>query len=463
MEVTAQSINVSLSIPATPFQDCDSGAMAFGDIDNDGDNDLIMTGKGGPIKTTLYLNDGLGNFTAATGTPFINVSTGTVGFSDLNNDGFIDLLITGVTPAGTPETATLYMNNGNGTFSIAVNNLLTPSQGGDFDFADIDNDGDKDIILTGSDANSIAFTRLYSNNGFGVFTEVTNNPFQQIKESSVAFLDIDNDNDKDVILAGINESNVITTKLYNNNGAGIFTEVANTPFTGINGGDIAVADSDNDGDMDIFITGGSDSARISKLYTNNGTGNFTEVTGTPFIGSLVSSAEFADFDNDGDKDILLVGAKITSNPNAFAHIYENTGANNFVLSNQLIPTYLSSIAIADIDGDNDLDFIIGGTHFELPFRNPKLYKNNLTSLSTLNFDNSSNFSFYPNPTNDIVNITSTESIDSIIIYNLLGQKIFSKEINSNEFRLDISNQPTGTYIAKINSKRKSESIKLIKI
>lgn len=85
-----------------------------------------------------------------------------------------------------------------------------------------------------------------------------------------------------------------------------------------------------------------------------------------------------------------------------------------------------------------------------------------TTLSTSNFENST-ISFYPNPTNNIVNFSSPETIEIISLYNLLGQEVLSKEINSNEFKLDISSQPSGTYIAKINSKGKSQSIKLIKL
>lgn len=84
------------------------------------------------------------------------------------------------------------------------------------------------------------------------------------------------------------------------------------------------------------------------------------------------------------------------------------------------------------------------------------------TLGTQNFT-SNEINFYPNPTNGIVNFTSTESIENITIYNLLGQEVFSNEINSNEFKLDISNQLTGTYITKINSNGKSEYLKLIKL
>jgi hypothetical protein len=458
----AQTINVSLSVPATPFQDADLGAMAFGDIDNDGDQDLIITGKGGPIKTTLYMNDGTGNFTVATGTPFVNVFGGTVGFADVNNDNFIDLLITGSTSAPM-RTANLYLNNGNGTFSIAAT-PFTPSYEGDFAFEDIDNDNDVDLILTGYNASDLGFTKLYINNGTGVFSEVTSIPFEQLKASSVAFIDIENDGDKDIILSGTNNSTINSTKLYVNNGNGVFTLNTASSFTSIANGDIAIADSDNDGDMDILITGSSLPNYITKLYTNNGTGTFSEVVGTPFIGTYSGATEFADFDNDGDKDILLMGAGAVFNGIAArAVIYQNQGNNTFTFSNELIATYLASIAIADIDGDTDLDFIFGGTHSSQGLSTPKLYINNLNSpLDIIDNNNEISLSCFPNPSKDVVHFRIANKIEKITLFNLLGQEVLSKLVDSTEFLIDISNLLNGTYITKLENSGQTQTIKLLK-
>jgi hypothetical protein len=459
---SAQTINVSLFVPTTPFQDADVGAMAFADIDNDNDQDLLITGKGGPVKTTLYLNNGSGNFTEATGTPFVNVYGGTVGFAHLNNDTFIDLYITGTTGGGT-RTSNLYINNGNGTFSITPSPFPN-SNGGSFAFEDIDNDNDKDVIITGltGSGTGVGFTKLYTNNGSGIFTEVIATPFDQLGTSSVVFIDVENDGDKDIILAGKDSSNTNLTKLYLNNGSGVFTVSSSSSFVGISGGDLAVADSDNDGDRDVIVNGSSSQGWITKLYTNNGSGIFTEVTTTPFIGTLAGAVEFADFDNDGDKDVIVLGARI-GNPSAMCKIYQNQGNNTFVESNDLIATYIASIAIADIDNDTDLDFIFGGTHFTAPTRNPKMYKNNLVTLGTIDFEANNFITYYPNPTQDIVTFSSKENIESISFFNLLGQQIFSKEVFAKEITIDLTDFSSGTYVAKLNSNGKSKSVKLIKM
>ena len=457
----AQTIDFNLTVPATPFQDADVGAIAFADIDNDGDQDLIITGKGGPIKTTLYINDGTGNFTVATGTPFVNVFAGTVGFADVNNDGFIDLLITGSTSSPS-RTANLYINNGNGTFSIAAT-PITPSSGGDFAFADIDNDGDLDLIVTGLNANDVGFTSLYLNDGNGNFTEVTSTPFEQVGLSSVAFIDVDNDGDMDVILAGKNSNNINTTNLYLNNGNGVFTLDTTNSFTGIASGGIAISDANNNGYMDILITGASADGSITKLYSNNGNGTFSEITGTPFIGTSVSALEFADFDNDGFQDILLLGAGNFNGLSALAHIYKNEGNNTFTLAAEFIPTYLASAAIADIDGDNDLDFIIGGTHFSQPIRNPKLYINNLNPpLNIQEINDEFVLSYFPNPTKNVVFFNTKSNIEKITVFNSLGQTVITKNVNTENFVIDLGHLNTGLYFVKLENSGKFQTIKLHK-
>jgi hypothetical protein len=456
---TAQPIDLEFASPVLEFQEADVGSIAFGDIDNDGDLDFIATGKGGPVKTTLYSNDGDGNFSEITGTPFIAVFGGKVAFGDINNDGFPDLIITGSTGGGA-RTVNQYMNDGAGNYSIKAITPFEPNWGGDFAFGDIDNDGDLDVLMSGIDASDSAFTKLYLNNGMGDFSEATGTPFEDLGNSSVAFIDIENDNDKDLIIAGKNNSDILNTNLYINDGSGNFTLVANTSFENISSGDIAIGDSDNDGDQDILISGGAENnTNISNLYINDGTGTFTLLPATPFLGTQVGASDFADFDNDGDLDVLIVGA----GTEIIANIYENQGSNNFALIDSLYGAYLSSTAIGDIDGDNDLDLIIAGTSFEAPFRSTKTYINTSDILSITSEESLSKVSMYPNPTTNTVYINSSEVIDNIALYTMLGQEVFSLKGASNGLEINLSNHPSGTYIVKLQTQGSIQSMKLIKI
>ncbi|WP_298303147.1 T9SS type A sorting domain-containing protein [Flavobacterium sp.] len=82
-------------------------------------------------------------------------------------------------------------------------------------------------------------------------------------------------------------------------------------------------------------------------------------------------------------------------------------------------------------------------------------------LSTSDFESNS-FSFYPNPAKDIVNFSSKNNIENITLYNVLSQEVLTKQVNSNEFTLNLSNLPSGTYIAKLKNNI-SKTVKLVKL
>lgn len=447
-EITAQTINLEADTLVSQFQDADVGAMAFADVDNDGDQDLMITGKGGPVASTLYKNDGTGIFTAVTDAPFINVFEGTVGFQDVNGDGSPDLLITGTTSSPAP-TATLYLNDGTGDYSIAPNTPFEPSNGGDFAFGDVDNDGDHDVVITGYNATNQGFSTLYLNDGSGIFTEVPGAPLQALRNSSVAFIDIDNDNDPDLVLAGKADNDEASTTLYTNDGTGNFTLVANTPFAHIDKGDIAIADSDNDGDLDILISGDSNTGGlISNLYINDGAGSFSLVASTPFEGTNVGASNFADFDNDGDQDVLIVGAGSA----IVAIIYENQGSNNFVTADSLYGAYLSSTAIGDMDGDSDLDLVIGGTSFQTPARSTKIYFNQTPNQVGITSSQSLlQVKVFPNPSQGKIQIELQRPIPAAIrIFNSAGAMVYSSDQVVSNHILHLA-QPAGLYFVVIKT------------
>ena len=435
----AQTLDFTKAIPQPNIMEAYGGTFANGDIDGDGDIDLFMTGITPQIWTRLYKNDGAGNFTEVTHS-FPRSGSSQAFFKDLDNDGDLDLFFSGQNELQ-QKFANIYRNNGSGSFTLVPNNLPVFIKGAAI--ADVDNDGDQDIAITTS-----ATAGIYLNNGNAVFTPQGNSVFTPVN-GVVRFIDVENDGDKDVIISG-----AASTKLYQNNGSGIFTLNTNSTFAALNGEDIDVADTDNDGDLDMLINGSGQNL----LYINNGSGIFTPITTTLQQTSAGQNA-FADLDNDGDQDLLIVGTQAGGLPNIYNIVYQNTGNNTFVQTQILGGEYIADCVIDDFNGDGLKDIIIQGFADDT-----NVYWNTSSTLSLSNpIDSNKELLFYPNPAKDGLTFSAENTIDTITIYNMLGQEVMLKQINSKDFTIDISNLSTGTYVAKLNSNRELKSIKFTKL
>jgi len=460
---SAQTINFAITSTTPQFQDADVGDMEFGDIDGDGDNDLIITGKGEPVRTTLYRNDGNGNFSEIIENVIEDVFASKVGLNDIDGDGDLDLLISGKNSSPV-ISSNLYINDGAGNFTLAVNTPFEALEEPDFEFGDIDNDGDDDLIMVGFNNSGNPSTKIYTNNGSGTFSALTSTNLEDIW-GAIEFFDCDNDNDLDVILAGRNGNGDRFTGLYLNNGSGVFNLVVNTAFKDFDSGDIAIGDADNDGDLDVLLCGNIASNDIeTELYLNDGTGSFSLLPNTTFADVALGEASFNDFDNDGDLDVFVLG---TGEGGLFpvntilGNVYENQGGNNFIFADSLIGGYLSSHAVADIDGDNDLDLVLGGTTIGSPTRATWMYTNETVISSTEQLVKSTVMEIYPNPSNGILNIKLEEQTDAMVnIYSQIGQLVYSNNIKTdfNQIQLDL---PNGIYVLVVRTENSMASQKLI--
>ena len=460
----SQAINFELTSSVPEFQDADVGDMEFGDIDNDGDFDLIVTGKGGPILTTLYRNDGNGNFNEIFEDVIEDVYQSKIGLNDVDNDGDVDLLISGANSSPL-LSSNLYLNDGSGNFSIVANASFEPAGSADFAFGDIDNDGDDDVVFMGTSSAGSPITKLYENDGTGMFSEVNSATFNPIHFGAVELFDYDNDGDLDVILSGEDANGEPFTGLFDNNGAGEFSLVADTLFKQFSGGDIAIGDSDNDGDLDVLICGNLTPLDIeTELYLNDGTGGFTLLKNTPFSDVSLGEASFNDFDNDGDLDVFVLGTGeggLATN-SIVGNIYENQGANEFVYADSLTGGYLSSHAVADIDGDGDLDLVLGGTTIGSPVRSTWMYTNE-TPITASNEEKiaSDKVELYPNPSGGMLNIQlKTDKTAEMKIYSSMGELVYSSRIKKDNTQIEL-NFPEGIYIIVVTNKDTFHATKLM--
>jgi uncharacterized repeat protein (TIGR01451 family) len=312
---------------ATPaFTDTEAGlvpvayaATAWGDYDNDGDLDILLTGCTdmycfGPVSE-VYRNDGAFGFTDI-GAGLIGLSTGSVAWGDYDNDGDLDILLTGrQEEPGYGPTTSLYRNDG--SFFTAIDAGLSPVWRSSVAWGDYDNDGDLDILLTGAYWGPGPVSMVYRNDG-GTFTGFSAG-LAGVALSSAVWGDYDNDSDLDVLLTGQTGAGDPLSRVYRNDGAFRFTDIG-AGLIGVQRGSVAWGDCDNDGDLDILLTGKAGSACVSKVYRNDGAFGFTDI-GADLTNVCRSSVAWGDYDNDGDLDVLLTGQPASGSP--VSKVYRN--------------------------------------------------------------------------------------------------------------------------------------------
>jgi Secretion system C-terminal sorting domain/FG-GAP-like repeat len=295
------------------------------------------------------------NFTLANPQPNIMEGYGgTFASGDIDGDGDIDLFMTGITPQ---IWTRLYFNNGSGNFTEATHNF--PRSGNSQAFLiDLDGDGDLDLFFSGQNELAQKFVNIYRNNGSGTFTQVPNTLPVFIKGAAIA--DVDNDGDLDLAI-----TTATTAGIYLNNGNAVFTPQGNSVFTPVDG-IVQIIDIENDGDQDVIISG----SNTIKLYQNNGSGVFTLNTNSTFPAISAEGIEVADTDNDGDLDLLING-----NTQNLLYINNGTGLFNQTSTN-LQQTFAGRNAFADLDNDGDKDLLTVGSQagglpniFNIVYRN----------------------------------------------------------------------------------------------
>ncbi len=371
------------------LQGVDGGSVDWGDYDNDGDLDIVIAGNKDILPfTRIYRNDG-NKFTPMTSIDITSVGNSCVKWGDYNNDGFLDLIITGST--GSASITKLYKNNGDGTFQEdTLANIIGVSYSSAA-WGDYDNDGDLDLLITG-DSGGNRISKVFSNNGDGSFTELSKESLTGISSGSGTWADYDNDGDLDILLCGAtgDANNSRVCKIYKNNGDSTFTQQSQISLTGLssNASMLAWGDYNNDGYLDILLSGHTGSERMAIIYKNNGNGTFTELDGLPFTAVNYSSVSWGDYNNDGYLDVLLTG--YAKGPR-ITKVYKNNSDNTFseVTGLSLTGVNYSSVTWVDYDNDGDLDILITGydgtNKVTKIYRNNSKYKNNVPSTpSNLN-------------------------------------------------------------------------------
>lgn len=309
-----------------------NSAVAWGDYDGDGDYDILACGRNANnSKSYIYQNNN-GSFTQKEiGLPAIG-SDGAVSWGDYDNDGDLDILIAG-------SYSCKIFNNHEGVFTD-INAGLPLVSNAWVDWGDFDNDGKLDIFIMG-DLGGILISSIYKNNG-NSFTEMLQAGIMPLIGGTASWTDFDNDNDLDVLINGFDEYLEPKTTIYSNLGGMQFMDIL-TGITNSSLGTVAWADYDNDGDADLLLTGQNLAcgSMSSKVYRNDDDIEFTDINSN-LDGAERGSSAWVDFDNDGDLDILITGTN--GNGNASTRLYKNNNGTNTFSTNQApeVPLFLSS-------------------------------------------------------------------------------------------------------------------------
>ena len=346
------SYSQTFTIVNSGLPDVYAGYAAWGDYDNDNDLDVLICGSSSGSKITkIYKNNGIDSF-AVTSFTATGISDGIVSWCDYDNDGDLDFLISGDQNYNNFVTK-IYRNNGN-TFIGSASGLVSCGYGS-ANWFDYNKDGLQDIFLSGNSYTSGYIARVYKNNGNNTFSDIKANLYG-VSNSSSSIGDFNNDSFIDFFYSGTGYISNNQSFLYSNNNGNSFNNI-NTNFPNLYYSSTAWGDYDNDGDLDVFLTGVIDTNYYSKLYKNEGNFVFSEVN-TNIDGVAYGISKWADIDNDGDLDIIVSGY---GNNGDYFSIFRNEGLNTFTNINQaFIQIYVTSIEPADYDNDGDLDILITG-------------------------------------------------------------------------------------------------------
>ncbi len=273
-----------------------------------------------------------------------NVQNASAAWGDYDGDGRLDLLLTGL--LGSNPISRVYHNNGDGTFTD-INAALPGVYHGSVAWGDFDNDGRLDILLTGAGNGVTAVGSIFHNNGNGTFTDI-NAGLPQVLSSAVAVGDYDHDGDLDLVITGARVSDFVNvTSVYRNDGGGVFTLAASLP--GVYYAGVAWGDYDNDGDLDLLVAGEYGINPYTQLFRNDGNDTFTPVnSGIPTLGN--AAVAWGDFDRDGFLDVLIAGTNLGYTDQTL--LLRNNGNGTFTDTGAGFPG-MSFGAVAWGDFDND--------------------------------------------------------------------------------------------------------------
>lgn len=317
---------------------------AWADYDNDGLIDLVVINAFTKMGALLYKNLGDGMFRRNErfdiGNNAIKGFNGAWG--DYDNDGFVDLVITH--PArfvGLPITSNfLFHNEGDGSFTQVANTPITRTAAPftNASWTDYDLDGDIDLFIgsgpaNGTTAPDFIYKNLLKENGKVAFERLKETVFAKDSLDGQVWNWIDFDNDKDLDAYVTNWGGALgglKNNLYRNDN-GVYVKITKGALVEDVGISLANvwADFDNDGDLDVYV--GNGSKQKNRYYKNNGDGTFTSIEKGHFVEQTKNTwgVSVGDYDNDGDLDLFVSNKTRYIKGGDVNFLYRNDLNNNY--------------------------------------------------------------------------------------------------------------------------------------
>ena len=327
---------------------------ALADLNGDGLLDFfvarkrVLTSDTGENEVWLAVNNNSFITFQNSGQKLGNTDSRGVALADLNGDGFVDAFVANASYRGEPPTSngnTVWFNDGAGNFSDSGQRLgISDSEA--VALADLNGDGFVDAAVANGGSNN-RISKVWFNDGDGNFSD-SGQRLGISDSEAVALADLNGDGFIDAAVANGGSNNRIS-KVWFNDGSGNFSDSGQDLGTDWSL-DVAIGDVNGDGHPDLVF--GKLSGNV-QLWLNNGSGVFS--SGQTFADG--QSVALGDLDGDDDLD-LVIGklAGVGSN-----QVWENDGAGNFTNSGlSLGSEVVYDIALGDVDRDGDLDILFAG-------------------------------------------------------------------------------------------------------